>query len=78
MDLLGLDLPAPFSFFYFGSSRFAGMFERTHNWEALNPHCDLEDFPSFIPSESSMDLVTSGPASAGLSSFGFGGLELME
>ena len=47
---------------------------RPHNLQALNPHCDLEDFPSFIPSESTMDLVTSGPASAGLSSFGFGGL----
>eukprot|EP00434_Breviolum_minutum_P009961 symbB.v1.2.008781.t1/scaffold514.1/size193457/7 len=43
------------------------------HFQALNPHCDLEDFPSFIPSESTMDLVTSGPASAGLSSFGFGG-----
>jgi acyl transferase domain-containing protein len=41
--------------------------------QALNPHCDLENFPSFIPSESTMDLAASGASSSGLSSFGFGG-----
>ena len=76
---LWLDFPQfifPFNFFKMPQS-----FEphwlpcsKTHTLQALNPHCDLEDFPSFIPSESTMDLVTSGPASAGLSSFGFGGL----
>ena len=29
--------------------------------QALNPHCDLENFPSFIPSESTMDLAASRP-----------------
>jgi len=43
------------------------------HFQALNPHCDLENFPSFIPSESTMDLAASGASSSGLSSFGFGG-----
>ncbi|CAK9099313.1 Polyketide synthase PksJ (PKS) [Durusdinium trenchii] len=43
------------------------------HFQALNPHCDLEDFPSFIPSETLMTLSAENASSSGLSSFGFGG-----
>lgn len=44
------------------------------HFQKLNPHCDLEDFPTNIPVEGLLELVSvADHVSSGLSSFGFGG-----
>ena len=44
------------------------------HFQKLNPHCDLEDFPTNIPTEGLLELASvEGRVSSGLSSFGFGG-----
>ena len=44
------------------------------HFQSLNPHCDLEDFPTNIPKEGLLELASvAGRVSSGLSSFGFGG-----
>ncbi|CAE7919752.1 ppsA [Symbiodinium necroappetens] len=43
------------------------------HFQSLNPHCDLEDFPTVIPVELSELATVASHVSSGLSSFGFGG-----